>query len=605
MGRERLSQRVQLDISPLAGTEDASRRIRVPETFSVEKLNVRTPTVARRSLSDLQHLKDLRIPELSGEVEVLLGANVLEAVLQREARVGRPGEPVAIRTAFGWALTGSLTGLVPEHVREVMFISTLSDEKIKLDLSDWWSTESLGTSVNQPALTPDDRKAMDILEKTTKRKGDKYEVGLLWQDEGVQMPDNYTMACNRLKSLERTLRKNPERAEAYCEVMESYVQQGYARRLTPEEIETKEKKRWILPHHAVVHPEKPKPRVVFDAAAQSQGTSLNSELLKSPDLLQSLHGVLLRFRQEPYAVVADIFQMFHQISVRTEDQPAMSFLWRELDDTRPPDLYQMLVVIFGSKCSPCIANYVLRRTLEDDTMREGERKALVSSFYVDDFVRAEETPHAAVATIKEVTTLLSQGGFRLTKWISSHPELLRNVSEEDQDSSQKKLTSCEGGSKKLLGCVWSPEEDSLSILPRPLDVPATKRGVVRMAATIFDPLGFVSPYMLQVKLLIQKLWVLKLDWDEGFSGPELSWWQSWMSELQTVEELRVPRCLKPSKEDIVSIQLHLFSDASESAFAAVCYVRMTDTDGRHSVSLVMSRSRVAPLKQLSIVRLEL
>ena len=302
VGRERKSQRVQLDISPLAKTEDTSMKICVPEAFSVHDINVQTPTVNKRTLGELQHLKDLKMPELVGAVEVLLGANVLEAVLQREARVGRPGEPVAIRTAFGWALTGSLTGLVPEHVCEVMFISTLSKEQTQLDLSDWWSTESFGTSVNQPVLTPDDRRAMEILEKTTKKMGDKYEVGMLWRDEEVRMPNNYTMSYSRLRSLENSLRKNPERVEAYSEVIQSYVQAGYAHKLTPQESETKDK-RWILPHHAVLHPGKPKPRVVFDAAAQFHGTSLNSELLKGPDLLKILHGVLLRFREEPYALV--------------------------------------------------------------------------------------------------------------------------------------------------------------------------------------------------------------------------------------------------------------------------------------------------------------
>ena len=111
----------------------------------------------------------------------------------------------------------------------------------------------------------------------------------------------------------------------------------------------------MLPHHAVTHPEKLKPRVVFDAAAELDGVSLNTELLKGPDFLQNLCAVLLRFREERYALVADIYQMFHQILVRPQDQPALSFLWRGMDTTKPPDMYQMCVVIFGAKCSPTIA----------------------------------------------------------------------------------------------------------------------------------------------------------------------------------------------------------------------------------------------------------
>ena len=370
-GQEKMSQRVRLELSPLTETEDASRKICVPEAFSVDRVNVRVPVLKKKQLLNLKHLHGLKIPDLSGgEVQLLLGANVLEAVLQREARVGRPGEPVAIRTAFGWSLTGSFAGVVPEHHREVMFVSKSksqqSDEDLSNMLHDWWSTESFGTKpVDKHPVTLEDKKAMGILENTTQLKGGRYEVGLLWREEEVSMPDNYAMACNRLVSLERSLKKNPDKAADYNEVLEGYIEQGYARKLTSQESKVKESKRWILPHHAVSHPQKPKPRVVFDAAAQSQGTSLNSRLLKGPDLLQSLHGVLLRFRQDRYALVADIYQMFHQIRVRPEDQPALSFLWRGLE-ARTPDLFQMMVVIFGARCSPSIANYVLRRTLAEE-----------------------------------------------------------------------------------------------------------------------------------------------------------------------------------------------------------------------------------------------
>ena len=613
-GRERLAQRVRLEISPLADTEDRSKKISVPEAFSVEKLNVRTPVLKTKRLSNLRHLDGLILPDISGgEIELLLGANVLEAVLQREARVGRPGEPVAIRTTFGWALTGSLFGLVPEHVREVMFISSTLGDQVHDDLSymmrDWWSTEAFGTYMTQPAMTPQDKRAQEILEKTTEHRGGKYEVGLLWQDSDVDMPDSYAMAYSRLRSLERGLLKHPERAEAYDEVLQGYIQQGYARKLTLQESQTKEKKRWILPHHAVIHPEKPKPRVVFDAAAQSHGTSLNDCLLKGPDLLQSLIGVLLRFRQERHALVADIFQMFHQIQVRPEDQPALSFLWRRLETAKAPDFYQMLVVIFGARCSPCIANYVLRLTLAEDSEAgelEEERPSLVSSFYVDDFLRSEKTVEAALATVEQVTSLMTRGGFRLTKWRSSQPELLKHIPEDDRDASHKRLVSCEGGTRKALGCLWSPAEDTLSIEARASDITPTKRGVVRMAARIFDPLGFISPFVLQVKILIQRLWVLKIDWDEDLSGTEFAQWTSWLSELREVEDIKVPRCLKKNVTgNVKEVELHLFSDASEDAFAAVAYLRVTDDDGRHVTSLVMSKTRLAPLKQLSIVRLEL
>ena len=106
--------------------------------------------------------------------------------------------------------------------------------------------------------------------------------------------------------------------------------------------------------------------MVMDAAAKSDGVSLNSKLLTGPDLLNSLVGVLLRFREGKVAIGADIEAMFHQCLISDDDQPALRFLWRQLDSDRSPDVYQMLVMIFGAS-SPCTANYILRRTADDNS----------------------------------------------------------------------------------------------------------------------------------------------------------------------------------------------------------------------------------------------
>ena len=614
-GQEKISRRVKLELSPLAVTEDRDQLICVPEAYSVKKVNVRTPSINKRWKTKWKHLEDLALPDCTkGEVEILLGANVLEAILQKEARVGRSGEPVAIRTAFGWSLTGSIAGFAPSHTREVMFVHTSSQQKgdreLSASLADWWSTEAFGTLAGaEPVLPPEEEKAMKILEKTTRHCGDRYEVGLLWKDEEVVMPDNYAMACQRLKSLEKSLMRDPKKAELYGEVLEGYVKQGYARKLEPEEMKEESSKRWILPHHAVMRPEKPKPRVVFDAAAELNGTSLNSELLKGPDLLQNLAAVLLRFRQEKCALVADVHQMFHQIRVRPSDQPALSFLWQGLDMSRSPDLYQMLVVIFGARCSPSIANYIMRRTLSENPatkLSESEQKTLCSNFYMDDFLRSEPTVEAAQTTREEVTHLLKRGGFHLTKWRSSHPEVLDEVAEVDKDPSQKTLTPNKDLPQKALGCAWSPSCDTLSIHVKDVDVASTKRGVLKKIAMIFDPLGLISPFVLRIKVLVQKLWALKLDWDEQIPDAELSEWEIWLRELPNLRDIAVPRCLLAAVVgDVQHIELHMFSDASEQAFAAVGYVRVTDASGHHHTSLIMARSRLAPLKQLSIVRLEL
>ena len=608
-GEEKMSERVQLAVSPLADTEDRSRLICVPEAYSVTRVNVRTPTVSAKSRHKWTHLQDLDIPDCTrGEVELLLGANCLEAVLQTEARVGQRGQPTAIRTAFGWSLTGSVFGCWTGAAQDVMFIQK-ADQELTDALQDWWSTESFGTKLTGESLSPEDAKAMKILEETTRRLGPSYEVGLPWRDECRGMPDNHGMALLRLAALERSLKRKPEAAEGYAEVLEGYVSQGYARKVSSEEKQRKETKRWLLPHHAVVRPDKPKPRVVFDAAAEQDGVSLNTELLKGPDLLQNLCAVLLRFREEQYALVADIHQMFHQIRVRPQDQPALSFLWRGGDPKKPPDMYQMCVVIFGARCSPMIANHILRRALTENPGTgdaEVDRESLVASFYMDDYLRSEGTVEAAGAARQEVTTLLRQGGFHLTKWRSNSPQLLEDVEEEDRDVSQKNLTLAKGQPQKALGCVWSPISDTLGVRVNDVEVASTKRGVLQRTAMLFDPLGIITPFVLIAKCLTQTLWQKKLAWDEDMPDEEQATWRSWLEELSHLEDLAVPRCLKSTvTEEIHAVELHMFADASERAFAAAGYVRFTDVAGHHHSALVMARSRLAPLKQLSIVRLEL
>ena len=159
--------------------------------------------------------------------------------------------------------------------------------------------------------------------------------------------------------------------------------------MPPDELAMDYGKRWFLPHHAVTNPKKSKIRVVFDAAASFAGISLNDKLLKGPDLLQNLLGVLLRFRQEKIAIVADIEQMFHQIRITENNQPAMSFLWRNLNTSQDPDVYQMTVSIFGMKCSPAIANFVLRKTAEENCgatpISRAAALAVKQNFYMDDF----------------------------------------------------------------------------------------------------------------------------------------------------------------------------------------------------------------------------
>ncbi|GFS99904.1 retrovirus-related Pol polyprotein from transposon TNT 1-94 [Trichonephila clavipes] len=134
--------------------------------------------------------------------------------------------------------------------------------------------------------------------------------------------------------------------------------------------------------------------------------------------------------------------------------------------------------------------------------------------------------------------------------------------------------------------------------------PITKRIVLQSAGKIYDPVGFLSPYTIRLKCLLQELWLRKLSWDDELPPDIHAVWSQWWLELPFLSELKIPRKILDSSGDSSEVQIHTFSDASQKAYGAAAFLRVKHKD-RVSVDLVTSKSRVAPLKRLSLPRLEL
>ena len=107
-----------------------------------------------------------------------------------------------------------------------------------------------------------------------------------------------------------------------------------------------------------------------------------------------------------------------------------------------------------------------------------------------------------------------------------------------------------------------------------------------------------------MKILLQRLWEQKVEWDDPVPDVIQDTWVRWISELTSLSTKDIPRCYFPKTATIVSVQLHGFSDASEKAYCGVVYLRIIDSLGNVHVSLVMSKTRVAPMKRLFIPRLD-
>ena len=171
------------------------------------------------------------------------------------------------------------------------------------------------------------------------------------------------------------------------------------------------------------------PCVVFDCAAKYKGRSLNQELLQGPDLNNTLVGVLLRFRQDKIAIVADIETMFHQVKVEPKDCNALRFLWWNENIDKEPEDYQMLVHLFGATSSPSVCRFALERTAEEHgkTCDSETVNTIKENFYVDDCLKSVDSEKNAIELIKQLTSLLKQGGFHLTKWISNSSEVMYTI----------------------------------------------------------------------------------------------------------------------------------------------------------------------------------
>ena len=588
----------------------------------------------------LSHLHDIDIEAVSADdVTILIGANVPAAVLTYDVRFGSQGQVLAVQTKFGWTLFGPSLGLpandeyhtstlqvmeqldetvetlwddedqIPTiHVNSLQFHSDMSlHEKVE----NFWKQENCGiTPVKAVCSSAEDESALERMEKETVWTGEKYEVPMLWDSPNTELPDNYAQARRRYGYAEKKYRANRELHSAMNKVITGYLHTDppQARKMTPDEAAKKTKRSWTLPIHAVVSDKKPgKVRVVNNAAAVFEGTSLNDHLVTGPDLLNSLVGILMRFRFGKVAIAADVEAMYHQVRVPKEDAESLRFLWKEdIDVEGPPDVYQMLVHIFGAKDSSGCANYAMRRTARDnyEDYDALTYESVLNSFYVDDLLKSLSSTESAIKVAKELISMLSKGGFRLTKFTSNSKEVL-DALPQDEVSPTATINLDSDQVERALGVLWETKGDVFLFSSNVPDAPVTKRGILKVISSVFDPLGFLSPFTIKVRIILQSLWVQKLDWDEEVGEESKLEWSSWLDGVRKVDKLRIARQYTLQDKPIEYIQLHVFCDASEAAYGCAAYVRFSYKDGSYSCCLVMSKSRLAPLKVVTLPRLEL
>ena len=233
-------------------------------------------------------------------------------------------------------------------------------------------------------------------------------------------------------------------------------------------------------------------------------------------------------------------------------------------------------------------------------------RTLRRNFYVDDCLKSIKGETKAISLVSELRALLSKGGFQLTKWISNSRSVIESVPTSGREVSVKDHLLDQLPCEHALGTRWDVETDTFGFKISLRDKPSTRRGILSVVSSIYDPLGFVAPFILPAKHLLQNLCRKGLAWDDIVSNKDITISQSWLGDVPKLESLNVNRCFKPPDfEDVTTCQIHHFADASLVAYGAVSYLRITNARGLIHCSFVIGKSRLSPLKLLTIPRLEL
>ena len=289
--------------------------------------------------------------------------------------------------------------------------------------------------------------------------------------------------------------------------------------------------------------------MVYDCAARFGQTSLDQQLLQCPDQTNRLVGVLSRFRQNTVGMVADIEAMFHQVLVDPKDCDSLpsGHLTKEMKE------YPMVKHLFGATSSPSVVNLCLRKTaqLHQEEFDKEVIETVNRDMYVDDMMKSTSTTEKAISLASQLRTLIEKGGFRLTKWYSNDREVMATIPESERAKSVVNLELEQLPTESALGLKWNIEEEKFvwevmeKMLQRVSQKPVTRRGIVSAIFSLFDPLGFVAPYAMKAKLLLQTLSRKRLGWDDTLEETDKKQWKRWLDDLPKLQQIQVNRCFKP------------------------------------------------------------
>ena len=296
--------------------------------------------------------------------------------------------------------------------------------------------------------------------------------------------------------------------------------------------------------------------------------------------------------------------MFLQVGVPSDDSRCLRFLWRE-DSEQRIEVCEYTRHVFWAKSSLTCAIYALHQVAKDDA-KEDENlvKAVQRNFYMDDFLKSVRTPQEAIEIYQKVRDILIKGGFNWTKWITSDEEVKSQIPETDRSTKVVKTFEAEQQSSSLLGLNWNVDTDRLIVCRgTEQEVPAkkTQRIVLSFVSAVFDSLGICSPYTIRMRFLLKSIWAsMGQAWDKELSAEHSKLFSDWCSELREIRTMSINRLY--FENGCTNLRLHIFTDESEEA---MCIVAFLQDEATLKLTYVIGKCRVAPIKHMTIPKLEL
>lgn len=556
----------------------------------LSQITATLPSLGSKSLINIPDNIQLADPNFysPSEIEILIGADKFWELLN-DGLIRLSSGPYLQNTKLGWLISGSLLHVKTSRINRVQCNYSQGLDK---QLRQFWELEEI---VPQHKYTKDESLCETLFVQSTYRDSTgRYFVRIPLAEPSDTLGDTYALALNRFLALERKLdRCSNEYKTLYCDFMNEYLRLGHMSRVSQYTSPY-----YFLPHHGVLreHSSTTKLRVVFDGSAKStSGKSLNDIQFIGPNLHNDVVSILLRFRQFRFVACADVEKMYRQINIQPDQRNLQLILWRE---NKSDDLgvYQLNTVTYGTASAPYLSIRCIKQ-LASECSDDVIKQIIDEDFFVDDLITGHDNKQVLLDICTKVSDVLKSGCFHLRKWMFN--------SESSATEQTKQLLLGENCLTKTLGIGWQNNLDLLYFTTKIEHnvTHATKRDILSVISQVYDPLGLLAPSIIIAKILLQKLWLCKLSWDEPVPNNILLSWQHFIHTLQYLQNIKIPRHVRGL--DVTYTDLHIFTDASQDAYGACAYISTYSDNTPVTVRLLCAKSKVAPIKPVTIPRLEL